>query len=395
MIHFLQLVLLLSWALGSMAVNVLVGSDLMQPVMATQYLNVSTFYLVMQPDCNFILYNLSQPVFSTNTSCTPGSQLGQCTLTMDSDGYVNINEVGGPNANFSTTTTSVWSYYWAAGTPRPLYPYMILRGNGSCDFYDFNGNLLLSDYPLLTPYFNLSLAAPNAGTVPADVGYPFPSELAWKPNISLDGFPYMPAEYFLAQGSKLQTVDQGFVLELGRDCNLQSKVISTNGSERILWESGTKSSEIRDCQLMLQQDGRLEIRSNVSGVVYWNSSVTGNVSVSWVLRLDSQNGGFSISDIEDSSTVLWRNLDPSQAKPPGQASRRASNKSNRTTTWIVVGVIGGASVLAIAGLASLYYYARASKHVFPKNLRLPCVQSFCPMCRNFLTPSVRKKVSTL
>lgn len=363
MVHFLQLVLLIivssslaSWAPGTMAVNVLVGSDLMKPVMATQYLYVSSFSLVMQPDCNFILYNFSQPVLSTNTTCTPGSELGLCSLTMDGDGNVYINEVGGPKTNFSPISTSVWSYYWAAGTPRPLYPYMILRANGSCDFYDFNGNLLLSDYPFLTPY--TPLVAPNASTVPADISYPFPPELAWKPNTSLDGYPYMPAEYFLAQGSKLQTVDQGFVLELGRDCNLQSTEVLTNGSASLLWESGTGSSELRGCQLMLQRDGRLQIRNNFTGEVYWNSTVAGNVSVSWILRLDLVSGGLSISDIEDSSTILWSNLDLNQATPVIQASR----KSNRTRIWIVVGVFGGASVLAIAGLAFLYYYARASKH---------------------------------
>lgn len=360
MVPFVQLVFLLaslscfaSWLPGSTALNVLVGSDLMQPVMATQYLNISTFYLVMQPDCNLVLYNTSTPLLSTNTSCTPGSVIGQCSLTMDSDGYVTINEIGGPNANFSTMTTSVWSYFWAAGTPRPLYPYMILRDNGTCDFFDFNSNLLRSDFPLLTPY--TPLASPNAnieGTVP---GSPFPPDLAWKPIDSLDGFPYLPAGYFLNQGSKLQTVDQAFVLELGKDCILQSKSVVQNGSVAVLWESGTGSSEVRDCRLLLQQDGRLVIRSDFSGVVYWNSTVAETDSVSWILRLDLVSGGLSVSDIEDSSNVLWANFDLNQVQAVN------TRKSNRTTTWIVVGVVGGVFVLAIAGLAFLYHYARASK----------------------------------
>lgn len=370
MFHFLQLVLLILffssalWMPGGMAVNILVGSDLMKPVMATQYLSVSGFSLVMQPDCNLILYNGPQPVLSTNTSCTPGSILGQCSLTMDGDGNVYINEVGGLNTNFAPISTSVWSYYWAAGSPRPLYPYMLLRANGTCDFYDFNGNLLRSDYPLLTPY--TPLIAPNASSAPSDIGYPFPSELRWKPNTSLDGYPYMPAEYFLAQGSKLQTVDQGFVLELGRDCNLQSKQVLTNGSVSVLWESGTGSTELRGCQLMLQQDGRLQIRNNFTSEVYWNSTVSGNTSVSWILRLDLVNGGLRITDIEDSSNVLWTNLDLNKAKPVNQSS----HKSNRHRIWIVVGVLGGASLLAITGLAFLYHYARASKHVFPSQFNV-------------------------
>lgn len=383
MIHFLQLVLLLTTlstvpcAPGGMALNVLVGSDLMEPVKATQYLNVSTgFYLVMQPDCNLVLYNGSQPAMSTNTSCEPGAMAANTTLTMDTDGYLGINElVIGPGSSVSPFTTPVWSYYWAAGSPRPLYPYMILRDNGSCDFYDFSGNELLSDYPLLTPYTPLGLSAPSPApassnasrgiSVIPNIAYPFPPELVWKPKVSLDGFPYMPAEYFLSQGSKLQTVDVRFVLTLGSDCNLQSKEILTNGSDKVVWESGTNSSEVRNCQLMLQQDGRLQILNNVSGAVYWNSTLTGNASVSWMLRLGLDNGGLRISDIEDPGTVLWSNFDLNQAKSISQAS----SKSNRTTPLILVGVIGGASVLAMAGLAFLYYYARASKHFFLQELQ--------------------------
>ena len=390
MIPSLQLVLLLtilgtvSWAPGSMSLNVLVGSDVMNPVDARQYLNVSTgFYLVMQPDCNLILYNGSQPVMSSNTSCQPGTIQANTTLTMDSAGYLSINElVLGPGSNVSPFTAPIWSYYSATGTPQPLYPYMILRNNGSCDFYDFSGNQLLGDYPLLTPYSPLGLApspAPassnsSAGsTVIPNVAYPFPPELVWKPQTSLDGFPYMPAEYFLSQGSKLQTVDQRFVLTLGSDCNLQSKQILTNGSDRVVWESRTNSSETRNCQLMLHQDGRLLIRNNDSGAIYWNSTTSGNVSVSWILTLDIENGGLIVSDIEDSDTVLWSNLDFNQAKPASQAG----SKWNRTTTWIIVVVIGGASVLATAGLALLYYYARASKHLLFKNFQSSSWQLNC------------------
>lgn len=102
---------------------------------------------------------------------------------------------------------------------------------------------------------------------------------------------------------------------------------------------------------MLQQDGRLVIRSNVTGVVYGNvSTVAGNDSSgSWVLRLSATDGSLSISDIVDSRNVLWSNyIGPNQTKG--------------ITTCVVVGVTVGVSVLAMAGLALLYFNARTCKH---------------------------------
>ncbi|KAG0578777.1 hypothetical protein KC19_4G048700 [Ceratodon purpureus] len=370
MIRFLHLVLLIvaivtaSWPLGSMALNVLVGSTSIA-MNVRQYLNASSFSLVLQPDCNLILYNRSQPVMSTNYSCRPGTLAENSTVRMaalkgwELDLFIDEFVSTTNSTDYTQIDTPLWQYSFLGNTPNPLYPYLILRANGSCDFYDYNNNHLLgkdvNGNPFLKPY----PTSPNGSgesTAPNNLAFPFPPELAWKPSSSpgssVDGFPYMPAGYFLIQSSEMRTVDRKFVLTLGVDCNLQCRDTTKNGSEGfLLWESGSKANgnpEVLSCELKLQEDGRLVIRNITSGINYWNSTVSGNESVSWVLRLSPNDGSLSISDIENPSSVLWSNS-------------VGTNRANKTTTWIVVGVIVGVSVLAMAGLAlSVYLCTRTN-----------------------------------
>lgn len=226
-----------------MTVNVQVQSNANTEVKVGQYLNVSTgFYLVLQPDCNLILYNRSQPLLSTNFSCEPGTVPANTTLALiDSLGYefdLSLTQKGSVSTNY-TYYNPAWTYIWGnVMSSAPSYPYtVILRGNGSCEFYDINSNQLHGKddrgKPFLKPYSGLPAGlTSNASTLP-NLAYPFPPELAWKPPTSLDGFPYLPAEYFLSQGFKLQTLDLRLVLKLGSDCTLQSRDTSKIGSKAV------------------------------------------------------------------------------------------------------------------------------------------------------------------
>jgi hypothetical protein len=138
---------------------------------------------------------------------------------------------------------------------------------------------------------------------------------------------------------------------------LQFKESLANGSASVVWETGTSSSQVRSCQLMLQQDGRLQLRDNATGEVYWNTTATGNVSVGWVLRLSSSKyvGLLTIEDIENSNNVL-STIYPNQNSP-------GNVKSKSSIVAIVVGVVVGVTVLAVVGIALLVYScARTSKH---------------------------------
>jgi hypothetical protein len=337
-------------------------------VPTTHYLNVSDFYLVMQPDCNAILYNRSLPLLWTNDS--PSTSLIGCTPVMQLDGNFVMY---GTFENVPEKSSSVIPVY-ASGTDTAndysTFTYLLLSGDGAYGYYDYNSRRMDSFTPFV-PYAPPNLTAPSpapasssggsSGGTPPYITYPFPPDLAWKPEKPLDGFPYMPAEYFISEGSNLQTVSQPgenqFLLTLGTDCNLQFKESLAYGSASVVWETGTNSSEVRSCQLMLQQDGRLQLRDNATGVVYWNTTATGNVSVGWVLRLSSSKnlGQLTIEDIENSNNVL-STIYPNQISP-------GIVKSKSSIVAIVVGVVVGVSVLAVAGIALLVYScARTSKH---------------------------------
>ena len=247
-VHLVLLVAIIgtaSWPPGAMAVNVLVAVDQMsfQNTISNcpQYLNVSTgFYLVMQPDLNLILYNRSQPLMITNVTSVDadveGVFKGYNMTTINgsslSFGYSDTSESSGSIylALFVASTSSsgesasfpvnfLWVYSWGAGTTRPMYPYMILRANGSCDFFDFYGNQLrgtgMNNGSFLIPYtapVGLTTAPSPAQLVPSasgnqtnitvapNIAYPFPPQFSWNPPSSIDGTPYLPAGYFLSQG---------------------------------------------------------------------------------------------------------------------------------------------------------------------------------------------------
>jgi hypothetical protein len=270
----------------------------------------------------------------------------------------------------SYITTPVFSSGTVTLNDNSTFTYLLLSGDGAYGYYDYNSRRMDSFTPFV-PYAPPNLTAPSpapasssggsSGGTPPYITYPFPPDLAWKPEKPLDGFPYMPAEYFISEGSNLQTVGQPgenqFVLTLGTDCNLQFKESLANGSASVVWETGTSSSQVRSCQLMLQQDGRLQLRDNATGVVYWNTTATGNVSVGWVLRLSSSKnlGQLTIEDIENSNNVL-STIYPNQISP-------GIVKSKSSIVAIVVGVVVGVAVLAVAGIALLVYScARTSKH---------------------------------
>ena len=245
------------------------------------------------------------------------------------------------------------------------------EANGTYNYFDYTRKSIDYIVPFIPYYAHLNLtalgpASSNATTVgnisSSYITYPFPPDLAWKPDKPLDGFSYMPAEYYLSQGFQLQSVAppgyHQFVVVLGNDCNLQFKEMVTDGSDRVVWETGTNSSEVRNCQLTLQQDGLLQIRNNVTGAVYWNTGYTRNVLVAWVLRvsLPAYNiGELSIEDIEDSTNILW--IYPNQ-------TNSGNTTSKSSIVEIVVGTVVGASAVAMARVALLVYFnAETRKHL--------------------------------
>ena len=345
-----------SWIQGGLTVNVLVSDEAKFVVNSNEYLSVSNqYYLAMQSDCNLILYNtLGEPVANSNSASPFLPQ--NCSLWMQSDGNLVILNIAGVKAQ------PVWSqagYYTTeeSGDGSQFSSFLLLGGDGSLNFYNTNSTLDNASVVGINDHGYFPNVGPSA--------YPkfVPSEFqAWTPTASLDEYPYMPSEYFLSPGKKLRATSNTFVLELGTDCNLiSSQVLYTNDSEPIkqLWQSGTNNSQLplSSCQLTLQQNGVLQIHSSTdSSEVYWNSTdSSGDNNVSWILKVDPDTGALSVSDITNSSRVLWTN--PS-LQPVVIVARGGSNRS---IVGVVGGVGGGALVLAFAALG-FCCYTRQSKH---------------------------------
>ena len=352
--------------------NVLVSGPNFNPmsmnVTANQYLNVSNFHLLMQPDCHLVMYNGTTPFLTTYSWRVPR---GPCYATLQKDANFVVYYLLEP-------VRTVYDAVWASGTYMlhissvyfeyfSSYTYMVLRSDGSLGLYGPDGTEL--QMAPLIPANGSSAPSPSPATpqfnATANVTNPFPPEMEWKPTLPLDGYPYLPANYFLWQGTKLQTMDHSFILLLGEDCKLQSQEIwqGNNTVKRVLWEPQASMAGVvsGNCELRLQQDGVLEVRDNVSGVVYWNSSVRGDGSVSWVLKVDADDGHVSVSDILDPTHVLWRSILKPQSAAP---------------VWpiAVAAVVSGVLFLAIAGLGFWKFYIWPSKVVFhitpcPSNTR--------------------------
>ena len=350
---------------GGLAVNVLVGTQPSFFLSSSQYLSVSNkYYLVMQPDCDLVLYNQSgQAVLHTDSPrYSTAENPFNCSLWMQSDGNLVVY-------NFNSTTWgnlkevyAVWAQNFIPGyTPGPdgNRSFLLLGGDGSLKFYTTNSTLRANSSTLNSVNISAAGVLTYPEFDPRNITY-----TAWVPDASLTDFPYMPAGYYLSAGQKLQTLSSpGFTLELNAsDCNLQSQQLLYAGGATVLWQSGAMASVKNSlCQLELLQNGTLQVRDLNSRQVYWHSNTSGDSTVNWILKLDPDNGTLSVSDITNSSNLLWTNA-PSFPLSPSPSSTPPGNSTKRYTE-IVVGVIVGAFALAMAALG-LYFYARESKHTF-------------------------------
>ncbi len=318
---------------GGIALNILTaGSSLFGN--QTQYLSNSESYLVVQPDCNVVIYQgstlaTSHQVWQTNTT----GEGSDCFLSMQADGNLVL---------YNVTNCGYRCALWASHTNVPEFPdsgfFLMLQSYGEldiCTFQNDNPKLYSTVYPRgSSPGFNVSLAT--------------------TPTLSFDG-PYMAIGYTLPKMSSL--VNGPFVLTLENNCTLQSKNTSSN---TVLWETPSNSSGINSqCELTLQQDGNLQIQTSDTNEILWTTNTTGDSSVNWVLYIDSVTGDLSIGDILQPTDILWKNTFGSTSIPSNQTTH-----SGKRLTLQLIGASAGGFLFGITSLV-LTYYACASK--YPKN----------------------------
>jgi hypothetical protein len=327
---------------GGIAVNILTAGNALFGNQ-TQYLSNSGYYLVMQPDCNLVMYQgsslaTSHQVWNTSTA---GSGY-DCFLIMQTDGNLVLY-----NATCGGSSCAQWSSSSnMAGIPDPSF-FVMLQSNGELDLYNFQ-----NDDPIL-----YKVAVPLSSIGPSSTGGPplFNISLATIPTLSFYGLPYMAIGYYLPKTSSLLNGPISVTLE--RDCTLQSK----NGSSNtVLWETPSNGSGInQQCELTLQQDGNLQIQTTDTNEILWTTNTPGNSSVNWVLYIDSITGDLSIGDIMQPTHILWKNtqiLSNSTVVP---------NQTTHSGKWLILELIGASAAGLFLGITSLVLtnYARASKYL--------------------------------
>ncbi len=338
---------------GGIAVNILTAGSALSGTQ-TQYLSSSGYYLVMQPDCNLVMYQgstlaTSHQVWQTNTT----GEGSDCFLAMQEDG----------NLVLHNTTLCYLCAKWNSQTNTRGLPdssfFLMLQSNGELDIYNFE-----NDNPkLYSTVVNVSSLNPSA-TPPS-----FNVSLATTPTLIFDG-PYMAIGYYLPKLSSLQ--NGPFNLTLENDCTLQSK----NGSSNtVLWGNSSNGSGInqqcgsginQQCELTLQQDGNLQIQTTDTNEILWTTNTPGDSSVNWVLCIDSITGDLYILDIMQPTHILWKNTFGSTPPIPSNCTI-VPNQTTHSGKWLILELIGASAGGFLLGITSLVltYYACASK--YPRN----------------------------
>ncbi len=355
----LVLVITISMLKGASTMNILMAGNALSQ---NQYLNNANYYLLLQNDCNLVLYNSStfmnnQSIWSTDSSNQGNNS---CTLQVDTGGFLSIyNASTSSDLSRCYNQTSIltcvpWSGQpYATGSGHPFF--IMLTGNGTLEVYDFqnddpevvfwiytNGNASNGVVPYpndVTPGQISSSPPPNnsSATPPSSLsvygpywdfvtrGHPF-------------NVPYMPRGYYLSEG--LNLTNTPYYLTMEDNCTLQ---INTNGS--IIWQFSAPGNS--HCVLTLQQNGTLQLQTNdthefVSDV----QSASGDVGVDWILYLD-QTGFLHVRELLNATNELW-------------TIPVKNSKNDRSLIGILVGVIGGVLLIVIISVIWLYY-AHTSK----------------------------------
>jgi len=314
------------------AVNVLVGDNSFF-LPGNYFLNSSDYYLLMEADCDLVLYEDTNAILSSNTS----GRGNVCSLGLQSDGNLVIHN--------TTRSVSNSAPLWESKTSSTLdnYYFLLLSSNGSLIIYDFlNAAPLASLSETLT-----TVSAPELGNLNIS------SHLAWAPSSPLDGFPYMPAGYYLDEGCSVKSLTGNFNLTLAYDCNLQSLEILQNGSTRTVWETKTMSfGPGHQCRVSVQPDGLLQILTIGGGLLVWASNVTGDVAVHWSLMVDHLKGHVIVRDILDPGNILWSSANLLESTGADQAGRKRFS-----STGMLIGVGASVFLLTMAAVALVYYFS--------------------------------------
>jgi hypothetical protein len=353
----LVLVITISMLKGGSAINILTAGNALSQ---SQYLNNANYYLVLQNDCNMVLYNSStfrnnQSIWSTNSSSQGNNS---CTLQVDTGGFLSIYNASTSSGlsqcynQVNNSTCVPWSGQpYATGSGDPFF--VMLTLDGTLKVYDFQSGFPKEVFSIYTNgSANNGSALSGSAVTPGQILSPANSSATPPSSLSVYGpywnfvtrghpfnVPYMPRGYYLSDGS-LSSGD--FSLTMEGNCTLQ--IIAKNGSIKTPFPTPGSSH----CVLTLQQNGTLQLQTNdthefVSDV----QSAAGDVDVDWILYLDP-TGLLHVRELLNPTNELWNSTGPVK-----------NSKNDRSLIGILVGVIGGVLLIVIISVIWLYYAHRS------------------------------------
>jgi hypothetical protein len=339
---------------GGSAMHILTAGNALSQ---NQYLNNANYYLLLQNDCNLVLYNSSTFMNNQSIWSTSSSMQGNnfCTFQVNTTGILSIYNTSTSSGlsqcyNIIVNSCDLWDAQGQTGSGSSFF--IMLTSDGSLDVYEFqNDSSLVLSLPANGPY-------PNNEVTPGQIGSSPPSNNSsptalsslsvygpyWDSMTQEHPFnvSYMPSGYYLPEGS----LSNGpYSLTMEDNCTL--KIISPNTSTDLSTPGNSH------CVLTLQQNGTLQLQTNdthefVSDVNPASRDVDGDVD--WILYLD-QTGFLHVRELGNATNELWNNT--------GAGAVKNSN-NNRSLIGILVGVIGGVLLIVIISVIWLYY-AHASK----------------------------------
>jgi hypothetical protein len=89
----------------------------------------------------------------------------------------------------------------------------------------------------------------------------------------------------------------------------------------------------QQCELTLQQDGKLQIQTSDTNEILWTTNTTGDSSANWVLHIDSITGDLCIGDIKQQTDNLWKNTFRSNYT-------LVPNPNTHSGKWVILELLG-------------------------------------------------------
>lgn len=319
---------------------------------ATAYLSSGNYTLVMQLDCNLVIYVgvcCTQPTWASGTWNT-GFSGPDCRASMRQDGNLIVSGA------LNSSRTALWGALGANNSSTGLTGdyYLILESDGFLKIMDIGipGQAIWSNYPPPD-------GAPAPAPPPVSTGAPAPAEALAPASTSkpVNNVTLLFAGDRLLAGSSLVNKDVRLTLE--SDCNLRSSDVRL---AYLFWETGNHTDPGVHCELVLQKDSTLQVRSNSTDLVIWEHNARKATDTEAQVLVLNDDGNVDV--MSTLFKVIWTWPEGTQSVPPfpptsngttpPSISNRPSKNAVGTIAAVIGGILGGLLLLGVTLCACIF-----------------------------------------